>query len=67
MGIYSGSYRDVEADYLFSTVQTISKQEHLDMFGYDHFDYIVMMKHIVLVQPLIFALWISSNLNLCWE
>ena len=42
MGIYSGSYRDVEADYLFSTVQTISKQEHLDMFGYDHFDYIVI-------------------------
>ncbi len=42
MGIYSGSDRDVEADYLFSTVQTISKQEHLDIFGSDHFDYIVI-------------------------
>ena len=42
MGIYSGLDRDVEADYLFSTVQTISKQEHLDVFGSDHFDYIVI-------------------------
>jgi len=42
MGIYSGSDRDIDADYIFCTVQTISKQEHLDKFNPEHFDYIVI-------------------------
>ena len=42
MGIYSGNQRDLEADYLFSTVQTISKSEHYEQFGKHHFDYIVI-------------------------
>lgn len=42
MGIYSGNQRDLEADYLFSTVQTISKSEHYEQFSKDHFDYIVI-------------------------
>ena len=42
MGIYSGSNRDLEADYIFCTVQTISKQEHLDKFDPNHFEYIVI-------------------------
>ena len=40
-GIYSGKERELEADYLFCTVQTLSKQENLDRFSTDHFDYIV--------------------------
>jgi len=42
MGVYSGSQRAENADYLFCTVQTISKKEHLDKFDSDHFDYIVI-------------------------
>lgn len=42
MGLYSGQQRELEADYIFSTVQTISKQEHLDKFDPSHFNYIVI-------------------------
>jgi superfamily II DNA or RNA helicase len=42
MGIYSGQQRELEADFIFSTVQTISKQEHLDKFDPSHFNYIVI-------------------------
>ncbi len=42
MGLYSGIHRDIEADYIFSTVQTISKEEHLFQFSKNHFDYIVI-------------------------
>ena len=42
MGIYSGSVREVENDYLFSTVQTISKPEVLQQFDPEYFDYIII-------------------------
>jgi HKD family nuclease len=42
MGIYSGREQDITAEYLFSTIQTISKQAHLDKFDPNHFDYIVI-------------------------
>ena len=42
MGLYSGVHRELEADYIFSTVQTISKDNHLLNFSKDHFDYIVI-------------------------
>lgn len=42
MGVYSGSRQELDKDFLFSTVQTISKQEHLDKFTKDYFDYIVI-------------------------
>ena len=42
MGIFSGNRKELEADYLFSTIQTISKQEHLDKFDSKYFDYIVI-------------------------
>ena len=42
MGIYSGAQKELNADYIFCTVQTISKQEHLDKFKSNHFDYIVI-------------------------
>lgn len=42
MGLYSGNTQELSKDYIFSTVQTISKKEHLEKFDPDHFDYIVI-------------------------
>ena len=42
MGLYSGKKLELEADFLFSTVQTISKEEHLSNFSKNHFDYIII-------------------------
>lgn len=42
MGVYSGSQQELGKDFLFATVQTISKQNHLDQFDKDYFDYIVI-------------------------
>lgn len=42
MGIYSGNRKELDSDYLFSTIQTISKQEHLNNFEPSHFEYIVI-------------------------
>ena len=41
-GIYSGNKRELDADFLFSTVQTISREEHLLSFEKDAFDYIII-------------------------
>lgn len=42
MGLYSGEYKQLECDFIFSTVQTISKSDHLKNFSKDHFDYIII-------------------------
>jgi superfamily II DNA or RNA helicase/HKD family nuclease/SOS-response transcriptional repressor LexA len=42
MGLYSGNIRELENDFIFCTVQTISKQENLDQFKKNHFDYIII-------------------------
>jgi len=42
MGLYSGSTKNNQADFIFSTVQTISKDSHLCHFAEDEFDYIVI-------------------------
>jgi len=42
MGFLTGSSKDYDADYLFSTIQTISQDHVLNKFPRDHFDYIVM-------------------------
>ena len=42
MGLYSGSQRDLDCDFVFSTIQTISKENHLENFAKDHFDYIII-------------------------
>ncbi|MFO0495651.1 MAG: DUF3427 domain-containing protein [Flavobacteriia bacterium] len=42
MGLYSGNVRELDADFIFSTIQTISKDEHLKQFAKDHFNYIVI-------------------------
>lgn len=41
-GMFSGATKDIDKDYLFSTVQTFSKTENLEKFSQDHFDYIVI-------------------------
>jgi len=42
MGILSGNHKDFSARFLFSTVQTLSKDEVLTLFRPDEFDYIVI-------------------------
>src|SRR5690554_2801037 len=41
-GIYSGNRKELEADFIFSTVQTISKEDHLLNFNKDEFVYIII-------------------------
>ncbi|MDP1959418.1 MAG: DEAD/DEAH box helicase [Methylotenera sp.] len=42
MGMYSGNRRELDKDFIFSTIQTISRPEHLNQFDKKHFDYIVI-------------------------
>lgn len=42
LGLYSGEFRSEKADYIFSTIQTFSRDEHLKKFSMNHFDYIVI-------------------------
>lgn len=42
VGMIGGGKHEMYADYIFSTVQTISKKENLEKFAPDHFDYIVV-------------------------
>ncbi|KUG09114.1 DUF3427 domain-containing protein [Solirubrum puertoriconensis] len=41
-GMYSGNRREAEADFVFSTVQTVAQENHLRQFAPNHFDYIVI-------------------------
>lgn len=41
-GILSGNSKELNAKYLFATVQTISKDSYLQQFAIDHFDYILI-------------------------
>lgn len=42
MGVYLGNERETDSDYMFSTIQTLSRDEHLTKFSPEHFDYIVI-------------------------
>ena len=42
MSVLSGNHRDFTSDYLFSTIQTISKEDVYKRFKPDEFDYIVI-------------------------
>jgi len=42
MGLYSGDKRELDSDFVFSTVQTISKSTYLENFSKNHFDYIII-------------------------
>lgn len=41
-GLYSGNQIDADANYIFSTIQTFSREEHLNKFAPDYFDYIII-------------------------
>lgn len=41
-GILSGTSKNTEARYLFATVQTMSRDPHIQQFAKDHFDYILI-------------------------
>jgi len=42
MGILTGNTKDFDADYLFCTVQTLSRDHILERFPADYFDYILI-------------------------
>ena len=42
MGLYSGTDRDINSDFIFSTVQTITKPDSLVEFDKNTFDYIII-------------------------
>lgn len=41
-GILSGNSKDTNAKYLFATIQTVSKDNYLEQFAKDQFDYILI-------------------------
>lgn len=41
-GLYFSGEKAATADMVFASIQTLSKQEHLQLFAADHFDYIVI-------------------------
>ena len=41
-GILGGGRREIESDFLFTTIQTLSKDEVMESFARDHFDYIIL-------------------------
>ena len=42
MGMFSGSRKELDNDFIFSTIQTISKTDNMKQFKSDSFDYIVI-------------------------
>ncbi len=42
MGLVGAGYSDYDADYIFATVQTLSRDEHLLQYASDHFDAICL-------------------------
>ena len=41
-GLYSGNHRDTDANFIFTTIQTMSRDSHLKQFNNIHFDYIII-------------------------
>ena len=42
MGMVTGKYQDYDADFVFATVQTLSKEETLSRYKKEHWDLIIM-------------------------
>ena len=42
MGLYSGDQKEKDADFVFATIQTISRDQDLNNFKSDDFDYIII-------------------------
>lgn len=41
-GIYNGSHKNIKKDYLFASINTISKNKNLRKFATNYFDYIII-------------------------
>lgn len=41
-GLYTGNKKELHADYIFATRQTLAKDKYLLSFAKDHFDYIII-------------------------
>lgn len=41
-GLYSGNNKDKDCQYVFATIQTLSRDHHLNKFEKDEFDYIII-------------------------
>jgi superfamily II DNA or RNA helicase/HKD family nuclease len=41
-GIFSGDEKDTKKDFIFSTIQTLSKKENIERFNESYFDYIII-------------------------
>ncbi len=66
-GLLTGKHRDVDAKYLFATIQTLSRDDNFKQFDENEFDYIVLMKHIVLLHLLINRVFNYFKPSSCWE
>lgn len=42
IGFYNGSEKEAEADFVFASIQSLGKSEHLLKFTPEHFDYVVV-------------------------
>lgn len=50
MGLLSGNYKDTDVDYLFSTVQTMSRSHILEKFEKDRFECIIIDDERVIIR-----------------
>ena len=50
MGLLSGNYKEVDSDYLFSTVQTMSSDYVLEKFDKNRFECIVIDDERVIIR-----------------
>ena len=49
-GLLSGNHKEYDADYVFSTVQTMSKEDIMQRYRREHFDYIVIDDERVIIR-----------------
>lgn len=42
VGRYNGQKKELDVDMLFASIQTLGRASHLNLFGREHFDYIVV-------------------------
>lgn len=41
-GLYSGQHKEINADFIFTTIQTLSQDHHLNKFFPSEFDYVII-------------------------
>ena len=48
MGLVGAGYHEYDADYIFATVQTLNRDEHLLQYEKDAFDWIVLDEYAII-------------------